>query len=177
MGVDPGRVELALYGDQSPIPATSSFASTWQGTAGLYQAVGDKFRISIEASHLGDPLSVVATMAHELGHVHLLGGGRLTGDEEDHEPLTDLLTVYLGLGVLTANSVVRESSWKDGNMSGWSISRCGYTDMRTYGYALARFARLRDEDAPPWSRQLRPDVRQAFRQSARFLQAEATAAP
>jgi hypothetical protein len=116
-----------------------------------------------------EPVSI----AHELGHVHLLGHDRISGEAEDHEPLTDLLTVYFGLGVLTANSVIREQYWHEGYSSGWKMGRQGYLTMPIYGYALARFARLRGEDGEEWSRELRPDVRSAFKQSMRFLEAEA----
>ena len=172
VGIDPQCVELSLFDGGSPFAYNPLFVGRWEGAAGLYYREGDRFRIWVEAASLHEPVSMVATMAHELGHVHLLGHERVSPDEEDHEPLTDLLTVYLGLGVFSANSVVSETHWRDGNASGWSMSRRGYTDMRTYGYALARFARVLGEADPAWSRELRPDVRQAFRQALRFLAAE-----
>lgn len=173
MDLDPACVEMSIYDDQDPLTDHPMFGGKSQGTAGLYHAEGDKFRIWIEATNLNDPLGMVATMAHELAHVHLLGHGRLTGEEEDHEPLTDLLTVFLGLGVITANAVVREQSWQDGPSSGWKIGRRGYLTMPIYGYALARFAWSRGEYGHEWSPELRPDVRSAFNQATRFLAAEA----
>src|SRR5262249_53438579 len=128
-----------------------------------------KFRIWIEASNLHDPLALVATLSHELGHVLLLGHGRISADAEDHEPLTDLLTAYLGMGVFTANAVLREKYWDGGSTSGWSMGRRGYLTMPMYGYALALFARDRDEENPPWADALRRDVRSAFDQARRFL--------
>ncbi len=86
---------------------------------------------------------MVATLAHELGHIHLLGHGRISDDVEDHEPLTDLLTVFFGMGIFTANAVMYEQYWENGVLSGWSMGRRGYLGMPVYGYALARFARLR----------------------------------
>jgi hypothetical protein len=169
MGVDPGTVDLYLYEERKPGPD-----GEWQGTAGLYHPEGGRFRIGVEAANLHDPLAMVGTMAHELGHVHLLGHGRLSDAADDHEPLTDLLTVFFGLGVFTANSVIREQYWHEGNYSGWSMSRRGYLKMPEYGYAFARYARSRDEAG--WSRELRPDVRSAFRQGIRFLAAEAAGA-
>lgn len=119
--------------------------------------------------NLDDPVALVGTMAHELGHVHLLGHGRVSEDAEDHEPLTDLLTVFFGMGVFTANSVIRENYWSAGQVSGWSMGRRGYLGMHQYGYAFARFARARSEDGSDWSRELRLDVRTAFRDAMRFL--------
>jgi hypothetical protein len=115
---------------------------------------------------------MVGTMAHELGHVHLLGHRRIGDDVEDHEPLTDLLTVFFGLGVFTANSVIREKYWVEGQTSGWRMSRQGYLAMPMYGYAFARFARSRGEDGSAWTRELRLDVRSAFKKALRFLEQE-----
>ena len=89
----------------------------------------------------------------------------------DHEPLTDLLTVYFGMGILCANSVVQTSSWQQGRRSGWSIGRQGYLSMPAYGYALARFACAREEDGSDWEKELRLDVRSAFRASMELLAA------
>jgi hypothetical protein len=168
MGIDPTSVELSLYEDRTPI-----YEGQWrQGTAGLYHPEAGKFPIWVEVTNLSDPLAMAGTMAHELGHVHLLGHGRITDDTEDHEPLTDLLTVFLGLGVFTANSVIREHYWHAGNVSGWSMGRRGYLGMPEYGYAFALFARARGEGGESWSRELRLDVRAAFKQAMRFLSEE-----
>lgn len=168
MDIDPATIELSLYADRNPV-----HEGEWRhGTAGLYHPDGGKFRIWVEVTNLDDPLALVGTMAHELGHVHLLGHGRISGDVEDHEPLTDLLTVYFGMGVFTANSVIREHYWHAGQVSGWSMGRMGYLGMHVYGYALARFARARGEDGAQWAQELRLDVRSAFRQAMRFLAAE-----
>lgn len=172
MGIDPATVELSLYQDRNPV-----HEGRWrQGTAGLYHPDGDKFRVWVEVANLDDPLGMVGTMAHELGHVHLLGHGRLTDEAEDHEPLTDLLTVYLGMGAFTANSVIRENYWHRGAYSGWSMGRRGYLTMPMFGYAFALFARARGEERPAWARELRLDVRSAFKQAVRFL-SEAGSAP
>jgi hypothetical protein len=138
----------------------------------LYFVEDDKFQICIEANNLDTPAHLVATLAHELGHVHLLGHSRLTAEEDDHEPLTDLLTVFLGLGVFTANAALKENYWQDGRFSGWSIARQGYLSMNMFGYALALFAKARGDDDPAWASELRLDVRAAFRQSKRLLAEE-----
>lgn len=172
MGIEPDRIKMSLYDESDPLARNPNLAGQMQqGTAGLYHREGRHFRIWVEVANLHDPLAMVATMAHELGHVHLLGHARISRKAEDHEPLTDLLTVFLGLGIFTANSVIREQSWFDGNYSGWKIGRRGYLGMPEYGYAFARFARCRAEEAPPWASELRLDVRSAFKQAMRFLAA------
>jgi hypothetical protein len=174
MGVDPDRIRLGFYSEELPDLAYPYLREQyWQRTAGLYRRSRRRRRrrdrIWIESSQLQDPISLAATFAHELAHVHLLGDRRLTGEEEDHEPLTDLLTVYLGLGILTANAFLRERREADGHRMRWSLHRVGYLSASLYGYALALFAWVRGERQPSWTGELRLDVRTPFEQGLRFL--------
>jgi hypothetical protein len=177
MSVDPARFELFLYQDGAA-PGQGVGYHTTSGAAGVYMhdpsAVGQgeasrRVRIGLEVRQLADPVSLVATLAHEIGHDLLLGSGRLAATEPDHEPVTDLLTVFLGLGVFTANATVRDRGWHQGNWAGWQTSRHGYLDQRMLGYALAKFAQARGEDRPPWEAHVRPDVRVVMRQALRHL--------
>jgi hypothetical protein len=94
---------------------------------------------------------------------------RISENADDLGPLTDLWTVFIGLGVLTANASIRETHSRVGRWVDWQIYRHGYLTMPMYGYALALLERIRDEDRPQWPRHLRPDVRHAFRRSLRYL--------
>ncbi|MGL6074438.1 MAG: SMI1/KNR4 family protein [Fimbriiglobus sp.] len=169
MDIDPKTIVMSLYSaEDGPFPGQPHLYSwEWQGSVGMYEPEEDQFRLWFEIEQIRDPLNLVATMAHELGHVHLLGHGRVSRDEKDHELLTDLITVYFGLGLFTANSVLRERESKI--TLGTFVHSYGYLTMPTFGYALAKFARLRGEDKPKWVRELRPDVRLAFHQAKKFL--------
>ena len=176
MGVEPERFKLFLYtGPKTPTTIGSTQGS---GAAGLYihrdgNAGGDqRAAIGIETSYLSDPTRVVATLAHEVGHELLLGQNRISREAPDHEPLTDLLTVFFGLGIFTSNATIRDSGWTQGGWTGWHTSRVGYLDQRTFGYALARFAWARKETNPPWIKHVRPDVRSPLKQSLRFIQSQ-----
>jgi len=78
-------------------------------------------------------------MAHELGHAILLGGGLMNPKTPDHEPMTDLLTVFLGLGIFNANSAARFQQRQEERRYSWSMQRLGYLPEEVYGYALAKF--------------------------------------
>lgn len=158
--LDPSTIELLIFDERG---------GNSNAPKGVYTHERDQFQVWIEVELLKDPLDLVATMAHELCHVHLLGHGRIGDEEPDHEPLTDLTTVFLGMGVFSANSVLREHSWTDGRESGWAISRGGYLSMTQYGYALAQFAWRRDELSPAWAKSLRADVLEPFRKGLRYL--------
>lgn len=133
------------------------------GTAlGTYHYFNQVNYITVGRRLLADPHTLLSTLVHELGHVLLIGHGRITGDEYDHEPLTDLLMVFMGYGPILANSVIADRNYSDIHGSEFQIERRGYLTMPMYGYALAVLCRLRDESAQVWRDRLRPDVRDAF---------------
>jgi tetratricopeptide (TPR) repeat protein len=169
MDVDPGRVELEFYSESSVVAQDAGLPSMTAGSLGQYDEHCDTATIWLEASHLDDAASVVATLAHELGYVHLLGDRRVTPDTADHEPLSDLLAVVFGLGVCTANSLLHDVSHRAGHFEGWSVVRQGYLTAPTFGYALGLLSWLRGEERPDWAALLRGDVRTPLRQTLRYL--------
>jgi hypothetical protein len=75
------------------------------------------------------------------------------------EPLNDLLTVFLGFGVFTANAAFRFEQHQDGRSQGWSARRLGYLSEEQFGYALARFAYEREDAKPKWPSFLSTNIR------------------
>lgn len=171
MGVDRARLELKLYRSASADTVSSAFnpTSSRSYALGAFSQGSDTIEIWLEATNLNDPCSVVATLAHELGHVHLLADGRCDPTAKDHEPLTDLLVVFFGLGIFTANSALRDANWRMGHFSGWQISRQGYLSQDELAYALALYAHLRNEYEPKWAAHLRKDVRALFKTELKQL--------
>ena len=90
-------------------------------------------------------------------HVVLLGEQRISADDPDHELVTDLTTVFFGMGVFNANMAYREKFVE--NERGQSVQQLGYLTPPIWSYALAVFASLRDESKPDWVRYLRTAVR------------------
>ena len=170
MEVNRDRVVLSSFTNQRDRMPLHLREGRSEGAAGLYQQdEWGRTHIGIDEQQLANPMSLVGTFAHELGHVHLLGDGRLSPNSPDHEPMTDLLTVMYGLGVFTANSVIQESNWSDGVHAGSSIGRQGYLTGPEYGYALALLAHARGESKPAWARHLRLDVRSVLKRGLRYL--------
>lgn len=179
MDVAPERVALSVFQDghdtlrrDAPLlrDVPSAPAGYYRSRPAEEEEITDTDRsvIALKASVLSDPLRTIATLSHELGHVLLLGEGRLSHETPDHEPLTDLLTVFKGMGVFTANSALRFAQHE----RGWAVQRLGYLPETSFGYALARFAQLRGERNPVWAKSLNTNVGAYFRQSAKFLEAE-----
>lgn len=175
MHIDPSRVELQLYseGRDIKLPVSVIIASEEKGSAGQYRPPDDassgKEIVSIEVSNLKDPQKLAATIAHELAHVRLIGEGRITNKEEDHEPLTDLATVFFGLGIFNANSSFHFNQWHESGWSGWKASTLGYLNEPMFGYALGLWTTVRNEENPAWMKHLRLNLRTFMKQTIRYL--------
>src|SRR5689334_23021580 len=88
-------VRLEITDDDEDLPENvPQLMSTGRSTAGLYHS-GEGV-VAVRGSLSRTPMALVATLAHELGHVRLLGEGRVAPDRRDGEPLTDLATVFFG---------------------------------------------------------------------------------
>ena len=172
MGVEPERVRLNFFTDEDTefrrwVPACES---SYRGAVGHYHKRRGHYVISIESSQVADPTSLVATVAHELGHVRLLGEARVHPSYEDHEPLTDLLTVFLGMGVFTGNAAFCFRQWTDAFSQGWQTERRGYMTEEMFGYALGLFAWVRGERSPGWSKYLEGNVSAYFKKAHKYLE-------
>ena len=174
MRVDSSQVEREFYSERlessgcAPLFLGPHRAA---GTAGLYatpEQASEKPVIGVEVHQLKDPPALVATVAHEIGHF-LLRDRDLPPDRLHREMLTDLVPIFLGLGILTSSAAFRFSQWHDSQYQGWQASRQGYLSEPMYGYALAVFAWLRNEKKARWAKHLTPNVRLYFKQSMNYL--------
>ncbi len=145
------------------------FESSHSGALGTYQKRRGKYIVSLETTQAANPTNLIATIAHELGHAKLLGENRLDADYEDHESLTDLTTVFFGMGIFTANSAFVFQQWTDTYSQGWQAATHGYLSEEMFGYALALFAFLRGEEKPEWTKYLETNVRSYCKSSLKYL--------
>jgi hypothetical protein len=173
MQVDPARIALAYYSAEEQPALAHVPLHEWshEGPAGLFfdSRNKDHFVLGLEVAGLGRPDALVATVCHELSHVRLLGEGRLTGKEADLEARTDLLSVFFGAGIFTANCAIQFQQWQAGNCGGWRAGRLGYLSEPVLGYSLAAYAWMRGETAPPWARWLRFNISPYFEEDLYFL--------
>lgn len=148
---------------------------------GQYRKVLGRAVIELDTRVAARPDSFAGLVAHELAHARLYGEGRVAGlrlTSAEEERLTDLATVHLGMGVLTARaaddydraadfSVTAVGDLTDRMLTGrrGELHRMGYLEPAEFGYALACWAVARGEPAaPPWARHLPGSARDALRQ-------------
>lgn len=169
--VDPATITIELYGDsaEDDLARAAGLTTRSRGVAGHYRRVGGRAVIGTDSTLGTTPDRLVATVAHELGHVRLLDEGRIDAGRADHEPLTDLLTVYLGLGIFTANA--RFDYRQDDQRR--TTSNLGYLTEPMFGYGLACHAWLRGEARPDWLRYVDTNPRTYAKRGLRYLAANA----
>lgn len=132
--------------------------------AGLYhnEKVDGKYSISLDEALLEKPDRLIATIAHELSHVKLLGENKL---EQNDEMLTDFTTVFFGLGIFNANCAFQFYNQTDR----WGHSNLGYLKIDEWAYALALFAFIRYEDEPQWKQFLSKTVKSDFEKCLKYM--------
>ncbi len=124
--------------------------------------------IQLAPALTADPVALIAIYAHEVGHELLLGSGRISlARRPDHEPLTDLITVFYGLGIFTANAAYERRPRPNGR--GKQPLARGYLREAALSEALAHYAKLRGERHPEWDRYLDPPVRRGLHNQLAIL--------
>jgi hypothetical protein len=171
MDVDPKEVELQLYSKALEDQARRSKVPETVGHPQFaYKKQKGKYTIRVEAKQAAKAEIVVAAIAHELAHVILIGENRLDRTRADHEEMADLLTVFYGFGIFSANSAVDLASARNATYEGGPHLRQGYMTEEMYGYALALFAHARGESKPKWKKHLHVNVRHYFKQGLKYLE-------
>lgn len=123
-----------------------------EGAAAWFAGIEDGVcSFGCEVDQLGDPLGVVAAMAHEVAHAFRRFHAIEVDDRDVEERLTDLTTVYLGFGVLTANAALRHRSHglDDGMFllgHTWTRNQLGYLPAAAMCFALALWQLVRGND-------------------------------
>jgi hypothetical protein len=134
---------------------------------GKYSEDGpNKFEIGIELSQLKNPQSLIATLAHELSHMILLGEGRI---EENDEELTDLNCIALGFGIFTGNSIFNFQQWQGSSHQGWQANRQGYIPEEVAAYATALFNNYQNNETD-WYKHLNASMSKLYKKNIKYLE-------
>jgi len=169
MGLAPGQCALT-FGLVSEGVRRSPYRGTVKEQAGRWVRSAAGNEIQLAPGLATDPVALVAIYAHEVGHELLLGTGRITfAHWPDHESLTDLLTVFHGLGIFTANAAYERRPRPNGR--GKQPLARGYLRETGLAEALAYYALLRGERHPAWDRYLDAPVRRVMRNQLNVLTA------
>lgn len=131
------NIQLNFFTD-SPIQMTNGRILTtpadvngiWESAAGTFEQNDDGTTISIETQQLKNPISLIATISHELAHQILLGENRI---DENDEYLTDLTAITYGFGIFIGNARFQFAS----QGFGWESRAQGYLPEQIIAYSMA----------------------------------------
>lgn len=151
-------VEMA---DGSILSSPAGIDGSWKSASGTYHKNEGQTIISIERSQLKNPISLIATMSHELAHQILLGENRI---QENDEFLTDLTAIVYGFGIFIGNSRFDFTS----RGFGWESKSQGYLPEQIIAYAMAWLSKERNEDIN-YSQFLKKSIKKYFDQSYNWL--------
>ena len=163
-----GDLDLTLEIDEFAAPAgevaQDGRASGHEGTAAWFAGIeGAVCTFGVDVRQLRDPVGLVGTLAHEVAHAYR-HHHRLRHDERDlEERLTDLTTVYLGFGILTANSSLQFASGTTAFGSWYRRSARGYLSPQAMTYLLGAAAVARGDDQRAVARRLAANQAACFR--------------
>ncbi len=146
-----------------------------EGVAGWFAGIDHGVcQFGVDLDQLEDPAGLAGTLAHEVAHAWRAWLDVVDRNRDVEERLTDLTTVYLGFGLLTANASQRfVSGARDGLGSFWRSSHGGYLAPQALCFLLAVQAVVRDEDVKLLARQLSSNQAACFRAACALLDRDA----
>ena len=172
MEVSTGKLQVKYYEEPSQIEFSEGLATeqgNYQKTTGKYIYHSDgSSEILIEKKQLAQPISLVATIAHELAHVKLISNNLI---DENDEYLTDLLAIASGFGIFTANTAVPNmKTWSGSTHSGWKvIGGEGYLPYEVQSFALAMLSIYWGNEDDEWKNYLDEKVYKMVNKSFTYL--------
>jgi hypothetical protein len=132
--------------------------------AGTFRATDEGALITYHPRNLTDPMSPVATFAHELAHYRTAGFEEAPpGGWEVWEPATDLAAVFLGFGLFLANSRFNFSQHSDGQTMGWRWRQQGYLSEPEVLHMHAIFSSLLAIQPTETLKHLKPALRGIYK--------------
>lgn len=180
MGVDPGSAEVEYLPDESSHSRTGvaglpEFGYAVYDTSNLIhhrrQADG-RHVIQVRVELVRRPQRLVASLAHELAHLLLEMPAEAEEERERLELITDLTTVFCGMGIFNANAASDFRQWQDSRRNGWSVRRLGYLSEPQFAHALAYFSMIKGDFEPSWEKYLNVNLRAYLKASLASLQRE-----
>ncbi len=126
--------------------------------------------IHVTESLAYDLESVIAVFSREICRSLLLKIHDLPPRTYEFEQTVEVMPLFFGLGIFSANVTLRETSLNALGWHSWEIMRQGVFPSRYIGYALALLCWLRNEPLPAWRRYLRRDAEDTLKASLRYLE-------
>lgn len=137
---------------------------------GTFGYADGRYYVTYNPAALADPVGLVATFAHELSH-YLVHTAETTppGGRELEEHATDLAAVFMGFGVLMANSAKSFGQFQNFGEMGWQMQARGYLSENALTTGLALFVVASGVDAIDAEGALKEYLRKPFRRAVKAI--------
>ncbi len=142
--------------------------------AGTFSAAEEGVVITYNPGSISDPMSLIATFAHELAH-YLTGAFPEEPPEgwDNWEYATDVTSVFLGFGIFAANSAFTFSQFTSVGSQGWRSNRLGYLSEPEIIHALGIFSALKGIPQSEILEHLKPSLRGLYKRACKDLLGQA----
>jgi hypothetical protein len=133
------EVEVVVYEDDD---LSEGVREDHTSTAAFFAGIVDgTARFGARADLLAEAPAVVGALAHEVAHAYREHHDLAALDQDEEEELTDVTTIFLGFGILSANAAWEyRSRMVEGSAleSTWSARELGYLDTEDLAFLLAQ---------------------------------------
>ena len=120
---------------------------------------------------INDPEVLIASYAHTLAHYLGTTGTELPPGGEEHWPhVTELLAVFLGFGIMMANTAHTNKIRSCGSCAGPVVERMNFLDEFQLTYALAVFCQLKQLSAKQVTPYLKKNLIPFYKKAVKDIQ-------
>ncbi|AGA34833.1 hypothetical protein TVNIR_3196 [Thioalkalivibrio nitratireducens DSM 14787] len=160
--LEPGALTAQPYPRHAPGPAYRARKEPAQATDGAVSTA----LFSYSPELVGNPEALIATFARDFAqHVAASAPEAPPGGRENWPHVTELVSVFMGFGLMLANTAFSVRVNRCGSCQGPAAERSGYLSRADLTYALALFCRLKDIPAGQARRHLKAALRPVFRRA------------
>jgi hypothetical protein len=166
-------VDLVAQAPTRKLPTSVVFGEMKSsGALGTFSPSGNAIRITYDSALLGNPMQLIATLAHELAHYVLATATEdPPGGQDAVEFATDLVTAHFGFGLFGANTAYNFNGYTDFDRQGWQAQRSGYLTENEWSFVLAIFAEVRGLDGDDMKSYAKDHIVTSIRKNRAYLKA------
>ena len=160
---DPDALPVTFFDDQADPSERLVFGPDFWTTAHGLLAVdpgssAHSPRLYVAQSIVADLEALIAFFARGIAGYRLIRDRHISRTAEDFHQIVELMPIWFGLGIFTANTVLAESPGQSALGLGGALSARSSLQARHFGYALALATWMKGETQPAWTRHLRRDA-------------------
>lgn len=147
-GLGAYEIDLEMDGTPNPVYLVQESGAAALHTAAWFAGIDEEtqtLHFGCNAAHIQEPEGLAAILAHETSHAYREHHGLASDVSAREESLTDLTTVFLGFGILTANHALMSQGTLSAKRTVGTREK-GYLDALSMAYLLAAQVAARGAD-------------------------------